>query len=31
MGHPILILAHSVRALWLLVRHSLQARVAGLS
>lgn len=33
MDHPILILAHSVRALWLPVRHSLQARrrLAGLS
>ena len=32
MNHPILILAHSVRALWLPVRHSLQARrLAGLS
>ena len=31
MDHPILTLAHSVRALWLPVRHSLQARLAGLS
>lgn len=31
MDHPILILAHSVRALWLPVRHSLQACLARLS
>ena len=31
MDHPILTLAHSVRALWLPVRHSLQTRLAGLS
>lgn len=31
MDHPILTLAHSVRALWLPVRHSVQARIAGLS
>lgn len=31
MDHPILTHAHSVRALWLPVRHSLQARLAGLS
>jgi hypothetical protein len=31
MDHPILTLTHSVRALWLPVRHSLQARLAGLS
>lgn len=31
MDHPILILAHSVRALWLPVRHSLEAHLAGLS
>lgn len=30
MDHPILTLAHSVRALWLPVRHSLQAPLAGL-
>ena len=31
MDHPILTLAYSVRALWLPVCHSLQARLAGLS
>lgn len=31
MDHPILTHAHSVRALWLPVRHSLQGRLAGLS
>jgi hypothetical protein len=31
MDHPILTHAHSVRALWLPVRYSLQARLAGLS
>lgn len=31
MDHPILTLAHSVRALWLPVPHSLQARLAGFS
>jgi hypothetical protein len=31
MDHSILILAHSVCALWLPVRQSLQARLAGLS
>ena len=31
MDHPILTHAHSVRALWLPVRHSLQACLAGLS
>lgn len=31
MDHPVLILAHSVHALWLPVRHSLQACLAGLS
>lgn len=29
MDHPILILAHSVRALWLPVPHPLQARLAA--
>ena len=29
MDHPILIFAHSVRALWLPVRHSLQVRLAS--
>lgn len=31
MNHTIIILAHSVRMLWLPVHHSLQARLAGLS